>query len=75
MEQVHGGRDHEDDQRAETLLILIQDERVGVVHSGEEKATGRPCSRFPVPKEATRQIQRDLLQGHVVTEQGEMVLK
>lgn len=40
----------------------------------KKKALGGPSSSLPVPKGTTRELERDLSQGHAVTEQGRMVL-
>ena len=39
-----------------------------------EKAPGRPCSSFPVPKAGLQDSQRDFLQGHIVIGQGVVAL-
>ncbi|GAB0195511.1 hypothetical protein GRJ2_002016400 [Grus japonensis] len=49
--------------------------RVGLVQPGEEKDLGRPYSSLPVPTGAYKMLERDCLQGHVVTGQGVIGLK
>jgi len=66
---------HNNDQRDGTPLLWGKAERTGAVYLGEEKAPGRPYGSFPVPKGgATRKLERDSLQGHVVIGQGVMAL-
>lgn len=43
-------------------------------HIGEEKVSERPYERLPVPKEATREMERELGLGYVVIGQEEEVL-
>jgi len=42
---------HEDAQKAGASLLRRQAERVGVVQTGEEKASGRPHCSLPVLKQ------------------------
>lgn len=55
-----------------TALLKGKAERTWIVQHAGEDALGKPYCPFPVSEVATRSLERDLLQGHPVTEQEGM---
>lgn len=56
---------------APLLWEQAEAERVGIVQSGEKMAPERPKSLFQYLKGATKELERDFLQVHMVIRQGE----
>lgn len=56
------------DQRDGATSLWAKAEGIEIVHPGTEKASKWPNFRLSVPEGARRKMERDFLQGHIVTE-------
>lgn len=69
-----GPPSHKHDQRAGAVLLWNQAERLGIIQTEEEKVPGMIYSSLPAPKGTVRKMEKDFIQGHVVTGYGIMAL-